>query len=351
MAIVQLGSGFYHFCLGHGVWVYTSFFALYPGTKDLITRIFDCRNTAVASNISRQCPACRVRLTTTCFAKFPEVIIDQCFHCNGIWFDTGEINLLPKQGELEKEFPSPGLVSAVRAPLPPTEAQTFWPSQTAAPEAKLHPLMLFDLPVVDEPLPAAPLSVVSILIAFACLAVMIKGMRSPGFIEENSFLPLAPFRHNGFTFITSTLLHGGWSHLLINLYFLFICGDRVEEIEGPQFLATLFWLSAFVGDLAYSFSGATVPSIGASGGVVGVMTYFALRFPKNRVRLLSGPYYSSLVATLTAGQALFAFLTLQAIGAVGQLQGSHDRTNFLAHAGGAFVGVLFFYFRGNSNAK
>ena len=86
--------------------------------------------------------------------------------------------------------------------------------------------------------------------------------------------------------VTSMFLHGGWLHLLGNLWFLWIFGNNVEDTLGRgRFL--LFYLAAGVlAALAHTVSnpGSTAPMVGASGAISGVMGAYLVLFPRARVK-------------------------------------------------------------------
>lgn len=78
------------------------------------------------------------------------------------------------------------------------------------------------------------------------------------------------------------LLHGGWLHLLGNLYFLVLFGRNVECAFGRRRMLGLFFLSALLGALLHGlFSAAGL--IGASGGVFGILVFYVCQFPQARV--------------------------------------------------------------------
>ena len=93
--------------------------------------------------------------------------------------------------------------------------------------------------------------------------------------------------------VTSAFLHGGRMHLLLNMFALWMFGRDCERVLGPaRYLALYFAavLSASLLQLAVaSASGAAYPTVGASGGVFGVLLTFAMLFPERRVMLLFPP--------------------------------------------------------------
>jgi membrane associated rhomboid family serine protease len=90
------------------------------------------------------------------------------------------------------------------------------------------------------------------------------------------------------TYLTSTFLHGGWWHLIGNMWFLWLAGFVLEDAWGrPLYL--LVYLTA--GAVACQFDvwanpGSIVSSIGASGAVAGLMGAFLVRFPKTKIRMM-----------------------------------------------------------------
>jgi membrane associated rhomboid family serine protease len=89
-------------------------------------------------------------------------------------------------------------------------------------------------------------------------------------------------------FVTATFLHGGWLHIIFNMWTLYIFGSTLESrLGGPQFLV-FYLLCAFASTFAHGYFNADsyVPVIGASGAIAGVIGGYALRFPKARLTLL-----------------------------------------------------------------
>jgi len=103
-------------------------------------------------------------------------------------------------------------------------------------------------------------------------------------VWDHGYRPIAPSLVDA---LTAMFLHGGWSHLLGNMLFLWIYGDNVEHHLGRwQYL--LFYIGAGVlaalGD-GMLRPGSAIPSVGASGAISGVLGAYFLWFPQNRVRV------------------------------------------------------------------
>ncbi len=90
------------------------------------------------------------------------------------------------------------------------------------------------------------------------------------------------------TLITSQFLHGGWYHILGNMLFLWIFGDNVEDQLGHIRYLGFYLFAGIVAALtqAAMTPAATIPSIGASGAISGVLGAYIVFFPRGRVTLL-----------------------------------------------------------------
>jgi membrane associated rhomboid family serine protease len=87
---------------------------------------------------------------------------------------------------------------------------------------------------------------------------------------------------------TSMFLHGGWMHLIGNMWFLWLFGDNVEEALGRLRYLLFYFLVATVAALAQCFSlpDSTAPMIGASGAVAGALGGYAMLYPRARIATL-----------------------------------------------------------------
>ncbi len=91
-----------------------------------------------------------------------------------------------------------------------------------------------------------------------------------------------------YTLITSMFVHGGWAHIIGNMLFLWVFGDNIEHRLGPL-LFLLFYIGTGLAASAahiYTNQGSTIPSVGASGALSGVLGAYLVMYPTNRIRLL-----------------------------------------------------------------
>ncbi|MEM7077764.1 MAG: rhomboid family intramembrane serine protease [Pseudomonadota bacterium] len=146
------------------------------------------------------------------------------------------------------------------------------------------------------------------------------------------------------TIFSSMFMHGGWLHLAGNMLFLWIFGDNVEDIMGPLRFAVFFALcgaAAAVAQIATDLD-STVPMVGASGAIGGVLGAYALSFPRTRVHL----FFIFTTVSVPAIFVLGYWFVLQLLSGLGSLGYEGGGVAFWAHIGGFVAGsVLVFLFR------
>src|SRR5262245_50050306 len=114
--------------------------------------------------------------------------------------------------------------------------------------------------------------------------------------------PLIPFPF-WTTLFTSMFLHGGWGHLLGNMLYLWIFGDNLERVMGHVRYAVFYVVCGVAAGLAHIAFNAhsTMPSVGASGAISGVLGGYLLLFPRNRVNVVIGYAVTAVPAWVTLG--------------------------------------------------
>jgi membrane associated rhomboid family serine protease len=144
-------------------------------------------------------------------------------------------------------------------------------------------------------------------------------------------------------FVTSLFLHGGWLHLIANMWTLWIFGDNVEDRMGPaRFLAFYLLAGIAAGVTHWLFNAdSTVPTVGASGAIAGVLGAYFLLFPHARVialfPVLFFPFFFELPAVV---YLLLWFLTQIFSGTLTSLSaGDVGGVAWWAHAGGFVAGA------------
>jgi membrane associated rhomboid family serine protease len=162
-------------------------------------------------------------------------------------------------------------------------------------------------------------------------------------VEEETGLDQAPW---WLTILTSMFMHGGILHLVGNMLFLWVFGNNIEDSMGrPRFL--LFYvLAGLVAVYAQALldTNATVPTIGASGAVAGVLGAYALLYPGARVLTLILIIFFVTLVEIPAVILLGLWFLLQFLPVVGQLAtpeiaGEGGGVAYLAHVGGFVFGL------------
>lgn len=147
-----------------------------------------------------------------------------------------------------------------------------------------------------------------------------------------------------YPFLTSMFLHGNWLHIISNMWVLWIFGDNIEDRLG-HFKYTLFYflsgLSAMLCHYIFSPS-STIPAIGASGAVAGVMGAYFILFPHSRILTFIPVIFIPALIHIPAVVYLLLWFLMQLYnGALGSIiGGGRSGTAWWAHVGGFLSGIL-----------
>ncbi len=158
------------------------------------------------------------------------------------------------------------------------------------------------------------------------------------FIPQNFFFdPLA----NAYGLLSSMFLHGGFAHILGNMFFLYVFGDNIEDRMGHGRYLLFYLLGGVVATLAHGLftPGSPVPLIGASGAVSAVLGAYLVLFPRQRVLTFIPPFF---VFWLPAWFYLGYWALIQTLEAVGGLGvgAGVGGVAWWAHVGGFVFGLL-----------
>ena len=141
------------------------------------------------------------------------------------------------------------------------------------------------------------------------------------------------------TLITSMFLHGGWMHLGGNMLYLWIFGDNLERVMGAAKYAVFYIVCGIVAGLAHILfaGGSTVPSVGASGAISGVLGGYLLMFPQNRVKVLTRGGVASVPALVVLGM----WIVIQLVSQLGSIAETSQGGGiaYMAHIGGFVAGM------------
>ncbi len=145
-------------------------------------------------------------------------------------------------------------------------------------------------------------------------------------------------------FVTNLFLHGGWLHIIGNMWFLYLFGDNVEDRLGHVRFFLFYLLAGLAANLVHFAVNrdSTMPVIGASGAIAGVMAAYLRLFPKARIVTLIPiviiPYFIELPAVLFMG---FWFVMQLLSGAASlAVADKSGGIAWWAHVGGFAIGYL-----------
>jgi membrane associated rhomboid family serine protease len=144
------------------------------------------------------------------------------------------------------------------------------------------------------------------------------------------------------TAFTHMFLHGGWFHLIGNLWFLWVFGDNVEDaMGGARFIVfyLLCGLAAFAVQAATA-PGSALPMVGASGAIGGVMGAYARLYPRAPVHLLVIFFLWVDRMVVPAFVMLGYWFVIQVVGGIPALASEAGGVAFWAHVGGFVAGIL-----------
>lgn len=160
----------------------------------------------------------------------------------------------------------------------------------------------------------------------------------PGIVPWLGFSPEFPLRFLGLTMVSSFFLHGGLFHLLGNVYFLMTFGDNVEDFLGVRrFLLLILGATVFGNLLQFAAEPfAHGVTIGASGGIAGIVVFYGLQFRHARVAIF---LLRLIPVKLKAIWALLIWFAYQLAGTAAGWMNA-DRTAYASHLGGAAVGFV-----------
>ena len=143
------------------------------------------------------------------------------------------------------------------------------------------------------------------------------------------------------TVFTSMFLHGGFLHLLGNMLFLYIFGDNLEDVFGHVGFLAFYLISGIGAGLAHVYvdPGSTIPTVGASGAIAGVMGGYLLLFPRARVDILFIFIIIVRIIPVPAWVMLGLWFALQLTNGVAA-DPSGGGVAYWAHAGGFLIGLV-----------
>ena len=192
-----------------------------------------------------------------------------------------------------------------------------------------------------------------VLIALNVLVFFLELNNGEAFIQRWAFVPtrfLADPVGDFVTLFTSMFMHAGWLHLLGNMLYLWIFGDNVEDRFGHGLFLGFYilcGLGATFAQLAFNMA-SSIPNLGASGAIAGVLGAYIVMFPGGRVNVLLGRVVTRMSALIVIGFWILIqiFSQISVFTASSQTEGGG--VAYMAHIGGLVAGVVLTFLLGGT---
>jgi membrane associated rhomboid family serine protease len=143
-------------------------------------------------------------------------------------------------------------------------------------------------------------------------------------------------------YFTSIFLHGGWAHLIGNMWYLWIFGDNVEDRLGHMSYLLFYILCGLGAGIVHTIANVSspIPSIGASGAIAGVLGAYFMSYPHARVLTLIPLFIFFQVIEIPALIVLGFWFILQFLSGAASFGAAGGGVAWWAHVGGVLVGIL-----------
>lgn len=292
------------------------------------------------------CPTCH-RAMTEVRIHVAGVEVDVCRLCKSLWLDQGEQQQLPPRTQpviAEESTDAERAFALVKVKDMQRRYQEGEAIGDGPDETWKRAVGVLGLPVELGAMTPRNRPWVTwaglLIVAATSLWAMSSGLRSA--IDTWGFVPADPWRHGGLTWLSGFFLHGGFWHLLGNLYLWWMVGDNVEDVLGRR-RYVLVLLAGMVGGSLLHLIGDPrphIPCVGASDAISALMAVYALCFPRAQIGL---PFFYGVVwLRIPATVVFILWLGLQSLMAWQQVTG-FGNVSALAHLGGVIVGVALWW--------
>ena len=215
---------------------------------------------------------------------------------------------------------------------------------------------MFFFPFADEN-PTKQKPIISWAIILVCSLTFFNYIFEDVYLQDQVFLrfgmiPALIFGHSELSeslqiipaflsIITSMFLHGGWMHLISNMTYLYIFGDNVEEILGRKRFLIFYIVTGICAALAQALLDpmSTIPMVGASGAIAGVLGAYLVLFPSAKIKVFFWFIIFFKIFKIRAFIVLGVWIIFQFISFNGN-EGGSGGVAYAAHIAGFISGVV-----------
>ncbi len=303
---------------------------------------------ASAKKSKTNCPSCQNNMSKILASSYAPFCL--CANCQTAWFTKQEKLLLPdlfQRASSQKKLDT--LTSKERVELAVSlaeSAKAIHSPLSPAPTLTQALFSMVGLPIPKKgfpPLQEAHTTRIILYLMFS-ISIFYLYFKSDQSLDYFKFTGWGFFQHFGINFILSFFAHGSLWHLVSNAHFLRTFGPSIEERIGKTKFVLLLFCSHLVGNILFSFSNINVPTLGASGGVMGILTLYGLSFPKEKIGLF---FITPLVSFtrwfwIPVWGALILLFFQNLIES--SFQSEFTKINYLCHLGGITTGVGFWVY-------
>jgi membrane associated rhomboid family serine protease len=296
-------------------------------------------NTPDQTESYRTCPRCSLAMKKTNFAYDSNVFVDKCKQCDGIWTDKGEMKEIAGFLKIDPQSQKLGkaLIERDREMRDLDELASAGNALRSRSAIWYLFSPTFLLPLGDEK-PAKTFPVITVSLIAVCLAVFVGQCifvpDTENFFYDHGFYA---WQFDSSGVVTSMFLHANIFHLIGNMIFLWVFGIRIEDRFGrvgfPFFylasgLSASMLLSVFTID-------ASIPVVGASGCVSGIMGAYLIFYPKARLKV----FWMGRIIHIPAFLFLIIWFAFQLLYALIFMEIDSSNVAWFSHVGGFVFGV------------
>jgi membrane associated rhomboid family serine protease len=148
---------------------------------------------------------------------------------------------------------------------------------------------------------------------------------------------------NWINILTAMFMHAGWMHIIGNMVFLHAFGPEVEDAMGRAGYLVFYLMSGLVASLAQivAMAHSTVPNLGASGAIAGVMGAFIVTYPRDRIKILVFFWWFFRLTAIPAAALIGVWFLIQLFSQVGAVASAQSGgVAYMAHVGGFIFGAI-----------
>lgn len=149
--------------------------------------------------------------------------------------------------------------------------------------------------------------------------------------------------HDYITILTGMFMHGGWSHILGNMIFLWAFGPEIEDTMGRGRYLVFYLVGGLVATLTqiYANPHSTIPNLGASGAIAAVMGAFLVTYPRDQIRSVLVIFFFARIRYIPAVLLIGVWFLTQLVSAGQVAEVQTGGVAYLAHVGGFIYGCIF----------